>query len=53
MHIASLMLRDSKASAPVVIRMGVVSGTLKGLMAKKIAEYSSDNKRIRFHLTES
>jgi len=33
--------------------MGVVSGTLKGLVAKKIAEYSSDNKRIRFHLTES
>ena len=53
LHTASLMLRDSKASAPVVIRMGVVSGTLKGLVAKKIAEYSSDNKRIRFHLTES
>ena len=53
LHTASLMLRDSKASAPVVIRMGVVSGTLNGLVARKIAEYSSDNKRIRFHLTES
>ena len=53
LHTASLMLRDSKASAPVVIRMGVVSGTLKGLVAKKIAEYSYANKRIRFHLTES
>ena len=53
LHSASLMLRDSKISAPVVIRMGVVSGTLNGLVARKIAEYSTANKRIRFHLTES
>jgi len=53
LHTASLMLRDSKISAPVVIRMGVVSGTLDGLVGRKIAEYSSNNKRIRFHLTES
>ena len=53
LHTASLMLRDSKASAPVVIRMGVVSGTLAGLVARKIAEYTASNKRIRFHLTES
>ena len=53
LHTASLMLRDSKVSAPVVIRMGYVSGTLEGIIAKKIAEYSRENKRIRFHLTES
>lgn len=53
LHTASLMLRDSRASAPVVIRMGVVSGTLDGIVARKIAEYSQSNKRIRFHLTES
>jgi len=53
LHTASLTLRDSKASAPVVIRMGFVSGTLEGLVARKIAEYSRENKRIRFHLTES
>lgn len=53
LHTASLMLRDSKASAPVVIRMGVVSGTLDGLVAQKIAEYIIANKRIRFHLMES
>jgi len=53
LHNASRMLRDSKISAPVVIRMGFVSGTLDGLVAKKIAEYSQKNKRIRFHLTES
>ena len=53
LHTASLILRDSKASAPVVIRMGFVSGTLEGPVARKIAEYSRENKRIRFHLTES
>ena len=47
------MLRDSKVSAPVVIRMGVVSGTLDGLVARKIAAYAGSNSRIRFHLTES
>ncbi|MBQ3193214.1 MAG: LysR family transcriptional regulator [Oscillospiraceae bacterium] len=53
LHTASLMLRDSKISAPVVIRMGVVSGTLNGLVARKISEYTRSNRRIRFHLTES
>ena len=53
LHAASMMLRDSKVSAPVVIRMGFVSGTLEGAVARKIAEYTRDNKRIRFHLTES
>ena len=53
LHTASLMLRDSKVSAPVVIRMGYVSGTLEGLVAEKIAAYTRSNNRIRFHLTES
>lgn len=53
LHTASLMLRDSKISAPIVIRMGYVSGTLNGIAAQIIAEYSRKNKRIRFHLTES
>lgn len=53
LHSASMILRDSKLSAPVVIRMGFVSGTLEGLVAKKIADYSKHNRRIRFHLTES
>ena len=53
LHTASLMLRDSKVSAPVVIRMGFVSGALDGVVAQKIAQYSRENKRIRFHLTES
>jgi len=53
LHSASLVLRDSKISAPVIIRMGFVSGTLDGLVAGKIAEYNRKNHRIRFHLTES
>ena len=53
LHTASVMLRDSRISAPVVIRMGFVSGTLDGDVARKIAEYCRSNKRIRFHLTES
>ena len=53
LHSASLMLRGSRISAPVVIRMGFVSGTLNGLIARKIAEYTRQNPRVRFHLTES
>ena len=53
LHTASMMLRDSKVSAPIVIRMGFVSGTLEGPVAEKIAEYSRLNPRIRFLLTES
>ena len=53
LHGASLLLRDSRTQAPVVIRMGVVSGTLDGLLARRIAEYCRSNSRIRFHLTES
>ncbi len=50
---ASMTLRESKVSAPVVIRMGFVSGTLEGLAAREIARYLKTNDRIRFHLTES
>ena len=50
---ASMVLRDSKTLAPVVIRMGVVSGTLDGCLAKQIVQYSQNNERIRFQLMES
>ena len=53
LNAASMTLRDSMASAPVVIRMGVVSGTLSGTVAREIASYIRENDRIRFHLTES
>ncbi len=50
---ASMTLRDSTVSAPVVIRMGVISGTLGGTVARQIAQYLRENERIRFRLTES
>ena len=53
LNTASMTLRDSMVSAPVVIRMGVVSGTLSGTVAKEIGTYAAQNARIRFRLTES
>ena len=53
LHSASMTLRDSKTQAPVVIRMGIVSGTLDGYLARQIVKYTRENHRIRFHLTES
>ena len=50
---ASMTLRDSGASAPVVIRLGVVSGTLRGTVAKSIAQAMGENRRIHFRITES
>ena len=53
LHTASATLRESKVSAPVLIRMGVISGTLDGTAAQLIADYTKTNDRIRFRLTES
>jgi len=52
LNTASMALRESKISAPVVIRMGIVSGTLEGMVAREIVEYARQNERIRFRLTE-
>ena len=53
LNTASMTLRNSQVSAPVVVRMGVVSGTLGGLVAKELAAYARQNQRIRFRLLES
>ena len=53
LNTASMTLRSSQISAPVVIHMGVVSGTLGGLVAKELASYIQQNTRIRFRLSES
>lgn len=53
LHSASLMLRNSQASAPVIIRLGFVSGTLEGAVASLITDYSRQNLRVRFNLIES
>lgn len=52
LHNATMVLMDSRDSAPVMIRLGFVSGTLQGLVAKTIARYSEQNSRARFVLTE-
>jgi len=50
---ASMTLRDSKSGAPVIIRLGVISGTLCGLVAREVADYIRQNERVRFQITES
>ena len=53
LNIASMTLRESKISAPVLIRLGVVSGTVSGTVSREIAAYLQQNERIRFRLTET
>ena len=53
LNTASMTLKDSKVSAPVYIRLGVVSGTLGGTVARQIADYMAGNERIRFQIAES
>ncbi len=53
LNAASMTLRSSKDSAPVVIRMGVVSGTLTSLVAHQIQSYVNQDRPILFRLTES
>ena len=50
---ASMTLRSSKVSAPVVVHMGVVSGALDAVVAAELAAYIRQNERIRLRLTES
>ena len=53
LNTATMTLKDSKVSAPVLIRMGVASGTLSGTVADQITQYSKQNERIRFRIIES
>ena len=53
LNTASMTLRESKVSAPVLIRLGVVSGTVSGTVSREIAAYLQQNDRIRFRLPES
>ena len=53
LNTASVTLRNSRDSAPVVIHIGVVSGALTRLVAQELTAYMAQNQRIRLHLTES
>jgi len=53
LNTAFMTLRDSSTNAPVMIRLGVVSGTLSGTVAQKMVGYARQNQRIRFWITES
>ena len=53
LHLATQTLHESKVSAPVLLRLGLVSGALDSLVAQEITEYTKQNPRIRFQVTES
>ena len=52
LNAATRTLQASRDSAPIVVRLGLVSGTLAGITADLMAEYLRREKRFRFHLTE-
>ncbi len=49
---ATQMLRTSRDNAPVVFRLGFVSGSLNGSVAQEMASYIKEDSRFRFHITE-
>lgn len=49
---ATEALMSSRENAPVVIRLGFVSGSLEGALSKTMANYAHENHRCRFHITE-
>ena len=50
---ASATLKESMLTAPVVVRLGLVSGAVSEIVAKEIMDYTAQNPRVRFCLTES
>lgn len=53
LNLASHTLRISRDSAPVVIRLGVISGALAGPLAQTMGRYAAAHPRVRFRVTES
>ena len=52
LNAATQTLMASRESAPIVLRVGCVSGALGGIISAEIAEYLRQEKRARFQLTE-
>ena len=49
---ASATLKESMLTAPVIVRLGLVSGSVNKTVAQEITEYTKQNPRVRFQLTE-
>lgn len=49
---ATEMLHSSRENAPVVVRLGFVSGALNGPVARELAKSLAEFERFRFHITE-
>lgn len=49
---ATQALLSSRENAPIVIRLGFVSGSLEGTVAREIAACAKQSSRYRFHITE-
>ena len=49
---ATEALMTSDEDAPIVIRLGFVSGSLTGTIVQLIAKYMKADRRIHFHMTE-
>lgn len=52
LSIATQTLQASRESAPIIVRLGYVSGALRGIVSEQITEYLAMEKRVRFQLTE-
>lgn len=52
LSVATNTLKASRESAPIVLRMGYVSGTLGPIVSGQIREFSRQQRRARFQLTE-
>ena len=49
---ATEALISSRDNAPIVIRIGFVSGSLQGAVAQELTKSVKSNNRFRFHITE-
>ena len=49
---ASATLKESMLTAPVIVKLGLVSGSVNKTVAQEITEYTRQNPRVRFQITE-
>ena len=52
LNAATEALKVSQEKAPIIIRLGFVSGSLEGAVAREIAATLQENTRCLFHITE-